>query len=237
MNTHQQVPVYKENIQADVDQKSAVKLKGKRNLTALALFRGAGLSAMVAGFLYVFIQMIHPPELLSTVTSGAWANVHYLTFAMCLFWLLGMVGIYVKQAEKAGWLGLAGFLLFSLFLVLSASFNFAEALIIPLLAADAPKFVEGFLGIFSGAGSEVNLGVLAAIGPVGGILYLSGGVVFGIATFRAGVLSRWGGAIFAFGAVASLGAAVLPHELDRLMAVPMGIGIAWLGYSLLKQRR
>ena len=35
---------------------------------------------------------------------------------MCFFGLLGMAGLYARQAEKSGWLGLAGFLLFSLWL-------------------------------------------------------------------------------------------------------------------------
>ncbi|WP_245894318.1 hypothetical protein [Planomicrobium soli] len=236
MNTHRQASVYEENMQADVNQKSIAKSESKGKITSSALFRGAGLSAIAAGFLFMLIQLIHPSELLSNVTTGVWANVHYITFAMCLFWLLGLTGIYARQVEKAGWLGLAGYLLFSLFLVLSASFNFAEALIIPLVAADAPEFVEGFLGIFSGAATEVDLGALATVAPVAGMLYLFGGFLFGIATFRAGILSRWAAAAFAFGAVASLGAAVLPHELARLMAVPMGIGIAWLGYSLWSQR-
>lgn len=236
MNTHRQVSIYEEHTNAAVNQESGAKLESKRKITAMTLYRGAGVSAMAAGLLFIAVQLIHPPELLSSVTSSTWATVHYVTFAMCLFWLLGMAGIYARQAEKAGWLGLAGFLLFSLFLILGASFNFAEALILPLLATDAPMFVEGFLGIFSGAVSRVDLGVLAAIGPVAGILYLSGGLLFGTATFRAGILSRWAAGMFAFGAVASLGAAVLPHDLARLMAVPMGIGIAWLGYSLWSER-
>ena len=37
-----------------------------------------------------------------------------LTTAMCFFGLLGITGLYARQVEEAGWLGLAGYLLFSL---------------------------------------------------------------------------------------------------------------------------
>jgi hypothetical protein len=114
------------------------------------------LSAVVAGVLFVVIQMIHPPDALSSVTTGRWAIVHYLGVAMGFLGLLGIAGLYARQVEEAGWLGLAGYLLFSLFYALTVAFQFAEAFISPLLATEAPEFVEGFLGIVTGAPSEKN---------------------------------------------------------------------------------
>src|SRR5882762_5071117 len=40
--------------------------------------RWAGLSAMVGGFLFVGIQPIHPPEILSSFTTSTWAIVLYV---------------------------------------------------------------------------------------------------------------------------------------------------------------
>ncbi|MNR28532.1 hypothetical protein D3C85_1458600 [compost metagenome] len=133
---------------------------------------------------------------------------------------------------KFGWLGLVGYLLFSLEFVLLTALTFIEAFILPLLTTDAPTFAEGFLGLSSGTGSKYDLGALVAVGPVSAVAYLLGGLLFGIATLRAGVLSRWAAGLLAFGAVASLAAAVLPHEIGRIAAVPMGVGLIWLGYSL-----
>jgi hypothetical protein len=192
---------------------------------------------MVAGFLFVFVQMIHPVESVSAVTTDGWAIAHYLTMVMALFGLLGITGIYARQAERAGWLGLAGFLMLGLWLALTAAFTFVEAFILPLLASDAPRFVEGVLGIFTGSAGQFDLGALAAIGPISGVLYMLGGLVFGIATLRAGILPRWPAGVLAFGAVASLAAAVLPHGLARLLAVPVGLGLAWLGYALWSERQ
>src|SRR5919197_3273830 len=116
--------------------------------TASNLIRWAGLSAVVGGSLFAF--RIHPPDTLSSVTTNEWAIVHLVGLAMCLLNLLGITGIYARQAKEVGWLGLAGYLLFGLMWALTAAFQFAEAFILPLLATDAPKFVEAFLGIGSG---------------------------------------------------------------------------------------
>lgn len=207
------------------------------SVTASKLIRWAGLPAMVAGFLFVFVQMIHPIEIVSSVTTDRWAIVHYLTMAMALLGMLGVTGIYARQVAQAGWLGLIGYLLVSLWLALTTAFTFVEAFILPLLATEAPRFVESVLGIFTGHSGEFNLGGLAAIGPVSGVLYMLGGLLFGIATLRAGILPRWAAGLLGFGAVASLAAAVLPHGLARLLAVPVGLGLAWLGYALWSERR
>src|SRR6266498_4383295 len=118
----------------------------KMKITASSLIRWTGLAAMVAGIIFAGIQPIHPPDVLSSVTTGAWAIITPLKTAMCLLLLLGIVGLYARQAKEAGWLGLAGFLLFGLSWALQTAFVFAEAFILPPLAALAPKFVDGYLG-------------------------------------------------------------------------------------------
>jgi hypothetical protein len=64
-----------------------------------------------------------------------------------------------------------------------------------------------------------------------------GGLLFGIATLRAGILPRWAAGLLAVGAVAPVVLAQLPHPLDRTFAVPVGIALAWLGYALWSERR
>ena len=207
-------------------------------ITGSNVIRWAGLSAAMAGVLFIFIQTIHPPDILSSVTTGRWAVVHYLGVAMGFLGLLGIAGLYARQVEAAGWLGLAGYLLFSLFWALTLAFQFVEAFISPLLATEAPKFVEGFLGIAAGAPSEINLGVLPAIYSVTGFVgYVLGGLLFGLATLRAGILPRWAGGLLTFAAVSVLAAPLIGHPFDRVLAVPMGLALAWLGYSLWSERR
>jgi hypothetical protein len=204
--------------------------------TASKLIRLAGLSTLVAGICFVVLGLLHPPNVLSSVTTTRWEIVHSLALAMSLFGLLGMIGLYARQVKEAGWLGLAGFLLLSLWLVLILPFTFFEVFFLPVLATEAPTFAEGFLGIFTGAASEINFGVLAAVYKLTGVLLILGPLVFGIATLRAGILSRWAAGLLAVGCVLSPAAALLPPEIQPLVTVPIGGGLAWLGFALWSDR-
>jgi hypothetical protein len=46
------------------------------------------------------------------------------------------------------------------------------------------------------------------------------------------VLDRRAGLALTVGALAALLAAVLPHDIGRYAAVPLGLAMIWLGYSL-----
>ena len=201
------------------------------------LIRWTGLAAMAAGIIFVVVQPIHPPDVLASVTTTRWVIVHILSTAMCLLGLLGMAGLYARQVEESRWLGLAGFLLLSLFWALQAPFVFVEALILPSLATAAPTFVQGWLALAGGPAGGMNLGALAGVYALVGVLYILGGLLFGIATFRAGILSRWAAGLLAVAPLVAPVAALLPGELHRIAAVPMGIALAWLGYALWSERR
>jgi hypothetical protein len=206
-------------------------------ITAPSLIRWSGLAALVAGICFVVLGLLHPPNVLSSVTTTRWEIVHSLALAMSLFGLLGMMGLYARQVKEAGWLSLAGFLLLSLWLVLILPFTFFEVFFLPLLATEAPTFAEGFLGIFTGSASEIDFGALPALWQLSSVLLLLGGLVFGIATFRAGVLSRWASGLLAVAAALTPAAFLLPHAIQPLVAVPLGAGLAWLGYALFSERR
>lgn len=207
--------------------------------TAAGMVRWTGLAAMGAGLLFVGIQPIHPPDVLASVTTSTWAIIQSLKLAMCFLFLVGITGLYARQVEAMGWLGLAGFLLFSLTWVIQVPFIFTQLLINPLLATASPAFVESFLGIINGHPGEMNLGVLPALYMLNGLGgYLLGGLLFGIATFRAGILPRWAGGLLAFGvALPLLASSLVPHPFDRIFAVPVGLAVVWLGYALWSERR
>ena len=209
------------------NRKTSIKKSGKR-ITAANLIRWSGLAAMAAGIIFVGIQ---------PVTTTAWAIIMPLKTIMCLLFLLGISGLYARQAEASGWLGLTGYLMFSLSWALQTAFIFIEATILPTLATAAPKFVESFLGIVNGSPGEINLGALVAVYNLVGIMYILGGLLLGIATLRARILPRWPAALLTIAAAVTPAASLLSHPLNRSLAVPMGLALAWLGYTLWSERR
>jgi hypothetical protein len=195
------------------------------------------MSAMVAGICYVLVGVFHPLNIPASVTTPQWVVVHALAMAMSFFGLLGMAGLYARQAEKTGWLGLAGYLVFSLWLALILGFTFVEVFILPIVATVAPTFVAGWLGMFTGTASEIDLGALPIVWTISGPIYILGGLLFGIATFRAGILPRWAGVLLAVGTAIGPVAILFPPELQPKVAVPVGLALAWLGYALWSERR
>jgi hypothetical protein len=216
--------------------KNSIK-ESKMKINASNLIRWSGLAAMAGGIIFVGIQPIHPPDVLASVTTGGWALIITLKWVMSLFFLIGISGIYARQVNQAGWLGLAGYLMLIISWWLQTAYVFTELFILPVMATAAPEFVDSFLGIVNGSPGEMNIGGLPAIYGLSGIMYMLGGVLFGIATFRASILPRGAAVLLAVGAALTPLAALLPHALQRYAAVPVGLAIVWLGYSLVTERR
>jgi hypothetical protein len=206
-------------------------------ITGGGLIRLAGLSALIAGICYVLVGIFHPANVASSVTTTRWEIVHVLACAMSFFGVLGMAGLYARQAVKTGWLGLVGYILLSLWLVLIMGFSFVETFILPHVATELPAFVQAWMGMFNGPAGEFDLGALPTIWTLTGPVYILGGLLFGIATFRAGILPRWAGALLALSTVLAPIAALLPNASQPKVAVPMGLALAWLGYALWSERR
>ena len=83
----------------------------------------------------------------------------------------------------------------------------------------------------------MDLGALPTLWTLTAPIYILGGLPFGIATFRAGILPRWAGALLAVGTVLAPVAALLPNASQPKIAVPVGMALAWLGYALWSERR
>jgi hypothetical protein len=208
------------------------------SITTTSLTRAAAIALAAAGVIFILIQPLHPHEDVASITTSTWVVVHILSLTMAVLGLAGITGVYLSQVTKSGILGLLGYLVFSLFFITQAAVNFAEAFILPLSAAGSPKLTEDVASLFvTGYVLQTDVGPLAIVGALGAVLYLGGGILFAVGVLRAHVLPRWTGVLLIVAALASLSAAILPHQLARYAAVPMGIALVALGATLFLQQR
>ena len=206
-------------------------------ITASKLIRWSGLSAMAAGIIFAGIQPIHPPDVIASVTTNAFIIITSFKAIMSIFGIFGIAGLYARQVEETGWMGLAGYLLFTIFYAVQMCYSFAEPTILPLLVPVAPTFVTSVMQMASQSPTDMNLGAFATVFSLLPIFYLLGLLLFGIAMFRARILSRWAAGLLALSGPIAVVLSLLGHPLDRLAAVPMGIALAWLGYALFFERQ
>jgi len=144
---------------------------------------------------------------------------------------LGLVGLYARQVEKAGWLGLAGFVLAFIGTGFVETILLMVSTIIPLIGAQAPT-------IFDQAMTPPAFLLPVFIGGFG-----LGYILFGVATMRAGVLPRWSGLLLIIGvsffmiSEGPLFDRTLSHVIATIGDVVFGMGLAWAGYALWSRRQ
>lgn len=201
-------------------------------ITSDNLIRATGPFAIAAGLIFAGIQPVHPPDFVASVTTMPWAVIISLKFAMCLFFLIGIAGLYFRQMSRAGWLGLTAFVVFSLSWWLQTGYVFVDLFVLPPLASVSPEFVDSFLGIVNQHPGTLDIGAMGSAYGVLGLLYLVGGILLGVSTLCTGVLPRVPSILLAVAAIATPAAALLPHEFQRYAAIPMGIAFIWLGFAL-----
>ena len=83
--------------------------EGTPRISPAASIRWSGLLAIVAGAYMLLLPFVHPSDEVG-VRSAAWVPVHLLYFAALTITLLVLVGIFARQLQQAGRLGVAGFL-------------------------------------------------------------------------------------------------------------------------------
>lgn len=177
---------------------------------------GGGLASAVAGLLLLFGHVSDlggDPEY-GTVLGGSLVLTAHVVLVFAL------VALYAAQAERSGLLGSLGM----------------------ILSVVGTTLVSGvvLVEIAGASGAEVNAvleaGLPGALALVGGLAFLIGLILFGLATMRAGVLPRWAGlllivgdVVFGWGSFA--GAAATTFEV--VGAAITCAALVWLGLVLL----
>lgn len=206
-------------------------------ITPTTLTRAAGLAAAAAGLLFLAVQINHPPMVVSSVSTTEWTIRNAMKAVMSAFALAGITGMYLRQVRQTRVLGLLGYLVFSAGYLVMLGIEFIALFVLPSLATTAPGYVNDVLAAASGGTVVGDIGLLKPAIAVGGMLYLAGGLFFGIALFRAGILARWAAALLALGTLASVAIPLLPQVNERLFAVPTGVALVGLGISMWRAER
>jgi hypothetical protein len=203
-----------------------------RNLT-----QAAGIAAAAAGAIFIGVQINHPPMDSFLTDTDEWVVRCTAKAVMAALVLAGITGMYLRQVRQMRVLGLIGYLLFSAgYLMLWATEVMAVAFL-PALTHTAPGFVNDVVVAAGGGTPTGDIGNLQVLFNVTGVCYILGGLVLGIALFRARVLARWAALLLAVSTVATAALAVLPEAFSRPMAVPEGVALIGLGVSLWRDQR
>ena len=201
-------------------------------ITTTALTRGAAVAAATAGAIFVAVQVGHPASDTFTTETGEWVARSTAKTVMAALALAGLAGLYLRQHRQAGLLGLVGYLVFTVGYLGMLGVEVVAATVLPTLVDDRPGFVDDVVTAAVGGVPAGDIGAIQTLLNVSGAGYILGGLLFGTAIVRAGVLPRWMGALLAASTVATAALAVLPESFNRPVAVPEGIALIALGIAL-----
>jgi hypothetical protein len=201
-------------------------------ITPSTLFRAAGAAGAAAGLLFIGINIGHPHLDVTSITSTEVVVRNTLKVVMAALALAGITGMYLRQVRETGVLGLVGYVLFAVGYLVIMGVTFAAAFVLPSIAGTDPAYVSDVISVTTGGQAAGDIGSMQAVNVLAGVTYLGGGLLFGIALFRARVLPRWAAALLAVGGVVSLALPLMPDAFYRFLAYPNGVAMAALGWSL-----
>lgn len=207
------------------------------SINPITLIRVGGLCAVGAGLLFIGVQFNHPQLDANFAATAEFTFRQSLKMVMALLSLAGITAMYLSQVKRMGVLGLIGYLVFGAGYLIMFSMETMGAVVLPALAHSNPGYVNDVFAAATGGHPVGSIGLMLPLSAASGILYMAGGLLFGIALFRAKILTRWAAALLAVGAVATMAIPLLPQVNERLFAIPTAVALICLGYSLWRTPR
>ncbi len=191
-------------------------------MASSAFIRLGGVAAIASAALALlsfalYLVIVGGGRISEAATSAAFflpSGAQLLAIALLL---IGLVAMFVRQAEAFGTLGLMGFVFALLGTTLAAGAAWSQVFVVPRLSEVAPTVAD------QGAGS-VLAGFLLSF-----LLFGVGWILFGVATLRTRLFPRWAVILLIVGAFISI--VPLP---SRALIVEIAAG--YLGFTLLTGR-
>jgi hypothetical protein len=207
------------------------------NLTTNRLTATAGLCAAAAGAIFIGVQVNHPPADVAHVVTTDMAVRESAKLVMTVLALVGFTGMFLRHRRRFGVLGLAGYVLLTVGYLAIFANQAIVAFVLPTVAHSDPGYVQAYLDAAIGQSPSADIGRIQVLFIASGIGYALGGLLFGIALFRAGILPRWASVLLAYGTTSALALSALPESFSRPFAVPTGVALIGLGVSLWRDQR
>jgi hypothetical protein len=188
-------------------------------LNGFALVLSAGVFAVAEAISFsIFAAQGEDYDLAEVAAGGTFFVQSLLTLFAGTLLLGGLVGLYLRQSEEAGRLGLVGFLLAFFGTAFVVGDFYANTFVTPLVALGAPEFLDDPLSGMLQVWLPFSFGVLAF-----------SWLPLAVATLRARVYPRGASWFLLVGAVLAL----VPFPLANL---PFYAALAWVGLRLLGTR-
>ena len=197
----------------------------------------AGLCAAAAGAIFIGVQIKHPPADVAHIVTTEMTIRMTAKVLFCALALVGFAGMFLRHRHQFGRLGQAGYGLVSVGFLAMLVQECLVGYYLPTIAHSQPVYVQHVLNGAMAHGASSGVGAIQGLFLTAGMGYSIGGLLFGIALFRAGVLSRWASLLLAYGTVSALSLAMLPLSFSRPFAVPTGVALIGLGLSLWREQR
>jgi hypothetical protein len=199
------------------------------------LVRFSGVALAIGGVIAVLSPFLEPAGSATSVALSAWW-VPVITLFMIgdLLICFGLIGLYIRQAEATGALGLAVFVLAMVATILSVGVTVVEAYVFPFVAAlpNAPPLLADL------SSTSGPLPLYGWLYRAMWLFYEPGYILLSILAIRTSIPSRPAGWLLLFGSVVSnamlLGAGAAPLAIAGLVA--FGLALAWMGYLLAAER-
>lgn len=173
---------------------------------------------LIADFLDLYLVSLVRPEAVPTTAAFRIESVLFLLGLV--LWLVGLIGLYARQLESAGPLGLAGFLVSLCGIVLLAGVYWTNLFIVNSMAQVAPGLLYSL--------PDRDQGVILSFA-----MEALGGVLFGAAILKAQIFPRGAAILLIIGALLSCVSIFVPLPLAD---AGFSVAIIWLGLALWAER-
>ena len=205
-------------------------------MSSTTLYRLSG-GALIAASLLSIVNSILSAVLFSGNTtpqqymSPPWLLMNLVVIIGSLLFVIGLPGMYLRQAGLTGVLGLLGFILAFFGSLLAGAFFTLEATVFPLLAQVAPNLLEG----------DLLPGGMFLLLLVFSLLNMIGAILLGIATMRAHVFPRLAGVLLLIAGIGMGLTFVFPPStslspgaiIETVSSFAYDAAFLWCGYMLI----